>query len=208
MNQEELNKEFTIACSEQNLDKIKNLSQEYPFTTEKRSFFEKIFKSAKPMLNVHNDKSSGYLELCKRGSVDCLEYIVNHLSFLYQPHQIKGVYVPETLRSISLGLSRAVEDKHFNCIDVLMPFAKKYSGIDLSIYFLFTNACRDGDISIINALVNNKFIEPKINYYQNTKYDEFHPANEGFVNACESVHLDIVEYLTKSTDLKEKVYVI
>ncbi len=65
------------------------------------------------------------------------------------------------------------------------------------IYDAFYNACKDGDIKIIDYLVNSKDVKFNIK-----NYNRFMAVTE----AIDNKHLNVLKYLVKNTYLKKKLF--
>lgn len=201
LSQSELDQLFLKACKEQNFFLIKELDEKYPLTKEtKVTSFLKIFGyQAKPVLDVHCNNSDGLIELGKLGNMECLNYLSKHHSFFLVRKSSTNKESNELLNS----LFQEVSNRNTLAVESLASLVENSFQFTFHIYETFNDACMNGDLDTVKfIMLNDNFPTYTL---LNTRYDEFHQLNIGFINACESGNLALVEFLTSSPELDEKV---
>lgn len=201
ISQNELDQLFLKACEEQNLPIIKELDEKYPIVKETKfkSFLKLFGYKENPVLNVHCNNSKGLIDLGKLGNMECLEYLSKHHSFFL----VKKSQTNKESNELLNSLFQEVNNRNTTAIESLASLVENSFQFTFHTYEAFNDACADGDLDTVKfILLNDNFPNYSL---LNSQYDEFHQLNKGFINACESGNLALVEFLTSSPELDERV---
>jgi hypothetical protein len=200
--QEKLNQQFLNYCEASDFEGIKNLVEETIKARESKfHFFTKLFGKEKPTIDFFADNNGGLKALSKNGDFQILNYIHSSPLFLEQLNDKEKHRIPDYFECFVL----AGANGHTKCAELLVPFISNHNNYFLSVYHDFKDACRAGDLNAVKFLVETPLIRINALGMINSRYSEFQPYAEPFLNACEGGHLHIVQYFTSDPNLTEKI---
>jgi hypothetical protein len=212
LTQQEIDNIFLLACSDNDLDAVKNLYNNYPPIKNKTiksvySSFLKIFKLDVPALNIHTRSGMGLKSICEKGSIDILKYLISLPEFTEQSKINDSGYDAELNNIFSEGLFNSLSNKHFEIADLIVPFIKNQyeRSFILNAHLRFLDLCLDGNLDGIKFLINNEHLDLPYDDWIDGKLNSYRAYSEGFIEACREGHIDIVQYFTSSHELSTHV---
>jgi hypothetical protein len=185
---QDLNDDFLIACEVGDIAKVKDIynSNYPPF----KNIFEKfinIFNFKKPLLDIENKHELPFMGACIYGHLDIVQFLCTQKPFL---NKISN-------ERLALGLASAIENNHIEIAAFILPFIKKFDhNFEDFMYSSFQSCCKKGNLDGV------KYILDHLNLRKNKELLNY---EQGFINACESGNINIIDYFVKEINFSYSI---
>lgn len=190
---EKLNRTFSIACAEGDLEIVKKLYEDYD--KSKSSIFSAFLSIFTPMLDPHHKEDNALLTSCSYERNDVVKYLLS---------QQKYITTFKNDSQLNICLSLVMKSGNFELTQLLLPVIQKnkyHTDISLG----FNSACAKGYLDIVKYVLDY----PNFNWieYDSKKRDkeDYSLLYTGFISACKRGQLDIIKYLVETPGLNEKI---
>lgn len=214
LNQQEIDDYFVAACTRGDLGIIKQLYQSYRphqsnFSNTKireiHKSFISVFSSNTPRLHIHFNDELGLKRACEHGKIDVVKFLISLPEFFSPLKSEKFNYGEQINRSLTECIEICLSKNHYSIADILLPLTEPTVYFEFTMQHNFLKACLVGDFNNVKYMLTNEHLEKYRHSWLNGTQHEFSSSHQGFIYACENGHLKIVEYLTRTHELKEHV---
>ena len=189
-----LSQNFYIACTNGDLDTVKNLYQDYD--RAKSSVFSAFINIFKPIIDPHYHEDSALLNACSYGHHHIVEYLLNQNNFA------NGLNVESKIETC---LSFIMKSGNLELTKLMLSLIEKKPSLTSHISLGFNSACAKGHLDIVKYVLEESDFN-WIAYDKKTRSKEdYSLVYSGFIDSCKRGQLEIVKYIVESPGLKEKI---
>ena len=190
----QLNKDFSDACLQGNLETVKNIYQEHISSVSKFNSFLRIIKIVNSF-DPHYDDNRALTNACLMGYSHIVEFLINQEKF------------KENLASkkIQMGLQFAISCGCTDIVEFLLPFTKKNLSLYITIDLGLKAACQNGHLDTLKYFMTNP------NFDIDALEEKYKLPNKptikysSFLSACAGGQIDVMKFLLTSPELTERV---